>query len=112
MGRGFAGITAPATLTLAETVSIAVPDDTSPVIERALTAAEEAAHNIQDATFSARTTARVAAMRERWWPRPPLPSDQVAAVIGRLSRDRSAPEFSAVHVVGEPYSHRDRSPGS
>lgn len=107
VGRGFAGITAPASLTLAETASIAVPDDASPMIERALSAAEEAAHNIQDATFCARTTARVAAMRELWWPNPPLPPDQVAQVIGRLVRDRSAPEFSAMHVIGESYAHRD-----
>lgn len=107
VGRGFAGITAPASLTLAETASIAVPDDASPMIERALSAAEEAAHNIQDATFCARTTARVAAMREQWWPNPPLPPDQVAQVIGRLVRDRSAPEFSAMHVIGESYAHRD-----
>jgi len=106
VGRGFAGITAPASLTLAETASVAAPGDTRSMIERALTAAEEAAHNIQDATFCARTTARVAAMRERWWPRLPLPPDQVAAAIDRLSRDRSAPEFSAVHVVGERYSRR------
>jgi hypothetical protein len=77
------------------------------MIERALSAAEEAAHNIQDATFCARTTARVAAMRELWWPNPPLPPDQVAQVIGRLVRDRSAPEFSAMHVIGESYAHRD-----
>jgi serine/threonine-protein kinase len=107
VGRGFAGITAPACLTLAETVSIVVPNDTGSMIERALTAAEEAAHNIQDATFCARTTARVAAMRDRWWPRPPFPPDQAAGIINRLSSDQSAPEFSAVHVVGELYVHRD-----
>ena len=107
VGRGFAGITAPASLTLAETASIAGPDDASSMIERALTAAEEAAHNIQDATFCARTTARVAAMRERWWPSPPLSPDQLAKVIGRLARDRSSPEFSAVHIIGESYAHRD-----
>jgi hypothetical protein len=77
------------------------------MIERALTAAEEAAHNIQDATFCARTTARVAAMQERWWPSSPLPPDQLAQVIGRLARDRSSPEFSAVHIIGESYAHRD-----
>ena len=107
VGRGFAGITAPASLTLAETASIAVRNDASSMIERALTAAEEAAHNIQDATFCARTTARIAAMRERWWPGTPLSPDRVAEVIGRLARDRSAPEFSAVHVIGESYTHRD-----
>jgi hypothetical protein len=84
-----------------------VPGDTTSMIERALIAAEEAAHNIQDATFCARTTARVAAMREHWWPRPPLPPDQVAAAIHRLSSDQSASEFCAVHVVGESYAHRD-----
>jgi serine/threonine-protein kinase len=107
LGRGFAGITAPASLTLAETASVAAPGDASSMIERALTAAEEAAHNIQDATFCARTTARVAAMRERWWSGPQPFADQVAQVIGRLARDQSSPEFSAVHVVGESYSHRD-----
>ncbi|HEV8647915.1 MAG TPA: hypothetical protein VG276_00580 [Actinomycetes bacterium] len=108
VGRGFAGITAPANLTLAETASIALPGDSGSV-ERALAAAEEAAHNIQDTTFCARTTARVTAMRQRWWPLPPLDPVQVTAVIGRLSRDRSAPEFGAVHVIGERYEHREPS---
>jgi hypothetical protein len=72
-----------------------------------LDAAARSAHNIQDLIFCARTTARVAAMRERWWPSPPLDPAQVAAAIGRLSGDRSAPEFSALHVVGEDYRHRE-----
>jgi hypothetical protein len=104
--RGFAGFSAPASLTLAETVSVASPADTGSV-GRALTAAEAAANNIQDATFCARTTARVTAMRERWWPLPPLDPIQPAAVVSRLSRDPSAPEFGAVHVVGEQYRYRE-----
>ena len=106
IGPGFAGITAPACLTVAETASVAAPGDTL-LAERALAAAEQAAHNIQDFTFCARTTARVAAMRERWWPSPPLDAPNVAAVIGRLSQDRTDPEFNAMHVVGENYRHRE-----
>ena len=106
VGPGFAGITAPACLTMAETASVAAPDDTL-LVERALDAAERSAHNIQDFTFCARTTARVAAMRERWWPSPALDPTQAAAVIGRLSEDRSTPEFSALHVVGEYYGYRE-----
>lgn len=106
VGRGFAGFTAPASLTLAETVSVASPDD-SGSLERALTEAETAAHNIQDAIFCARMTSRVTAMRERWWPVPGLHAVQLTPVIARLSGDPSAPEFSAVHVVGEPYKHRE-----
>jgi len=106
VGPGFAGITAPACLTMAETASVAGPGRNL-LVKRALTAAERSAHNIQDFTFCARTTARVTAMRERWWPSPPLDSAQVAAAISRLSGDRSAPEFSAMHVVGEDYRHRE-----
>jgi hypothetical protein len=106
VGPGFAGITAPAYLTVAETASVAVPGDTL-LAQRALAAAEQAAHKIQDFTFCARTTARVAAMRGRWWPSTPVDLAQVAAVISRLRGDRSAPEFSAMHVVGEGYRHRE-----
>jgi hypothetical protein len=88
VGQGFAGIIAPAHLTLAETASVAAPRDSSSMIERALAAAEEAAHNIQDATFCARTTARVTAMRERWWSEPPLDPADVAVVIARLSSSK------------------------
>jgi hypothetical protein len=101
IGRGFAGLTAPANLTVAETASIAAPGD-AVAAGLALAAAEEAAHHIQDATFRARTTARVRAMRWRWWPEPPLGPAQVADAIERLSTDRSGPEFGAVHVVGDP----------
>jgi hypothetical protein len=103
---GFAGITAPACLTMAETASLAAPGDAA-LVERALAAAEEAAHHVQDFTFCARTTARVGAMRERWWPTPPLDLAQLDAVIGRLAGDRSNPEFGALHVVGEQYRHRE-----
>jgi hypothetical protein len=106
VGPGFAGITAPACLTVAETASVAAPGD-APLVERALAAAEEAAHHVQDFTFCARTTARVAAMRARWWPTPPLDPVRLDAVIGRLAGDRSTPEFSALHVVGEQYRHRE-----
>jgi hypothetical protein len=105
---GFAGFSAPVSLTLAETVSVVSPGNTD-WIERALRAAEEAAHNIQDATFCARSTARVNAMRERWWVVPLPDPVQWLAVITRLSRDPAHPEFSALHVVGEGYRFREES---
>ena len=101
---GFAGYQAPACLTLAETVRVlregepSVPD---PRIDSALHAAQQAAHNVQDSTFCARTTARVNAMRRHWWPE----IDPI--VMGQRLRDGAhGPEFSGLHHVGELYAGR------
>ena len=101
---GYAGFAAPASLTLAETVSVAAPDHQD-WIELALTAAEASAHNIQDTTFCARTTARVTAMRQRWWPTPTAPTEAIDALV----TDVSATRFGSAHVVGERYAYRDMS---
>jgi hypothetical protein len=102
LAPGFAGFAAPASLTLAETSSVVAPDNTL-WIDQALTAAEASAHNIQDATFCARTTARVTAMRERWWPAP----TSLTAAIDNLVRDPSDPGLGATHIIGERYVHRE-----
>ncbi|MEA2583625.1 MAG: hypothetical protein QOF33_1710 [Thermomicrobiales bacterium] len=98
---GYAGFNAPACLTLAE--AIQVVDRNSGRSKQALDAAQESAHNIQDPVFCARTTARYNAMNERWW----SGALDVQAVTDRLRRDPAAPEFATVHVVGEPYAHRN-----
>jgi len=99
---GFAGFQTPACLTLAESIQICLPGGAVKVQE-ALEAAERAAHNIQDGAFCARSTARVNAMKLRWWT--PAGFD-VAATIKRLCEDSSTPEFTALHKVGEQYRHR------
>lgn len=101
---GYAGFAAPASLTLAETVSVAAPEHPD-WIQRALTAAEASAHNIQDTTFCARTTARVTAMRQQWWPTPTPPTEAIDALVTGVSD----PRFGSAHVVGERYAYRDVS---
>ena len=104
---GFAGFQMPACLTLAESILICWPA-TSPQgalgatwAEQALGFAQSAAHNVQDATFCARTTARCNAVRRLW----PAPADWVLAAQ-RLASDASQPEFAALHVVGAGYPGR------
>lgn len=109
MAGGFAGYQAPAWLTVAETVRICRPDDT-PAIKKALAAAEKAAHNIQDAVFCARVSARVSAMRKNWWK---LAGSRIylPAVVERLATHPQDPKFAAVHVIGEDFSRRTDEPG-
>ncbi len=102
---GFAGFNAPACLTLAEAIEVSSPD--AGRITHTLGNARTSAHNIQDATFCVRTTARVRALTERWWPLPPGGAFDVRTAAERLARDASAPEFAGVHVVGQTY---DRDP--
>jgi hypothetical protein len=100
---GFAGYQAPACLTLAESVMIATPEDT-PAVQRALADALAAAHNVQDGTLCARTTARVLAMTR--WSAQPLAGAQLLATVERLARDPSSSEFCSEHRVGERYPLR------
>jgi hypothetical protein len=102
---GFAGFNAPARLSLAEAIEVSSADPAW--IAEALTGARTSAHNIQDATFCARTTARVQALAERWWGSPPLGAFNVEDSAGLLARDASAPEFAARHVIGQQYDDRD-----
>jgi hypothetical protein len=102
---GFAGFNAPACLALAEAIEVSSSD--RELIAQALAAARTSAHNIQDSTFCARTTARVTAM-SRWWEARPTSTFDVVAAAERLSEEPSAAEFAAQHVVGELYSDRVR----
>ena len=103
---GFAGFNAPACMALAEAIEIAgggaVP------ASQALAAARASAHNIQDATFCVRSTARVQALRQRWWEGPAVAMSGAAEAAGRLAEDASTPEFAALHVIGEKYEDRSR----
>ena len=98
VSRGFAGFSAPATLTVAETVSIVQPGNAN-LIQRCLDAALGAAQHIQDPVFCVRTTARVEAMRRHWWPTPKL----VRETVDGLIQDPTAAQFAAVHTVGEQF---------
>jgi hypothetical protein len=101
---GFAGFNAPACLALAEAIEVSSPDIA--LTAQALAAARTSAHNIQDSTFCARTTARVNALSSRWWGTPPLGTFDVVGASNRLAEEPSAPEFAAEHVVGETYADR------
>lgn len=105
---GFAGFNAPASLFLAEATQICQPDNQA-LIERFLTAALSSAHNIQDIIFCARSTARVNAMRQRWWG--PAFSN-VGNFIAQMCDNPSALEFTALHYVGEEYKTREAPPKS
>jgi len=105
---GFAGFNAPASLFLAEATQICDPAN-STLINRFLEAALNSAHNIQDVIFCARSTARVNAMRERWWDSAP---SNISDVIQRLTSDPTASEFTALHRVGEEYKNREPPPQS
>lgn len=101
---GFAGYQAPACLALAETVRVLREGDPPPDDDRitsALEAAQQAAHNVQDPTFCARTTARVNALRRHWWP-------AVDAVqrARQLRGGALGAEFCGLHRVGHAYVGR------
>lgn len=101
---GFAGFQAPACLTLAETVRLCRegdPPPPDPRIEGALDQAQQAAHNVQDPTFCARTTARVNTMRRHWWP-----GFALEARAQRLPEARHGTEFAALHRIGHAYDGR------
>ena len=68
---GFAGFQSPAWLTLAEAIRVCSGDAGSAAVRKVLDSASNSAHNVQDPTFCARTTARFNALRELWWSTPP-----------------------------------------
>lgn len=100
---GFAGFQTPAYLMLAEAIYIC-HSSYHPGIDQCLARAQEAAHNIQDARFCAKTTSRINAMQQRWW-KLPIGFD-IAATVNRLCQNPANPEFAALHRVGEDYSGR------
>jgi hypothetical protein len=101
---GFAGYQAPACLTLAEAVEIIRPGE-SLWVREALDQALRAAHNVQDETFCARTTARVNAATSEHTGDPT--GLDVGEVVGEFTRDPYAARFASLHVVGDPYAYRD-----
>ena len=99
---GFAGYQAPACLALAEAFQVC--GQKSPMrladIDQALKWAQLAAHNIQDPSFCARMTARVNAMRKRWF------VDFNIDERARWLADSTRPELAAIHRVGHEYDGR------
>jgi hypothetical protein len=101
LARGFAGFSAPACLTLAETIELtqaSVPD----ALKRALEAALGAAHNVQDPLFCARITARVNAMRAAWWEKP----FDLPATVEQFCKEPDGAEFCPTHLAGEKFDQR------
>jgi hypothetical protein len=101
--RGFAGFMVPAWLNLAEAVMVcgkqgrfSIPD--------ALQQALVSAHKVQEPIFCARNTARINALLRHWWPF--QPGEDLLEVAGRFVQEPDDPQFSALHVVGEAYVHR------
>jgi hypothetical protein len=107
--RGYAGYQSPASLTLAEAARVASAQETpgsayEVMLDSALEDAHRTAHNIQDFTFCARTTARYNAMRLRWWR---ADGFDAADAVQRLVRDPEAPDFAALHILGQDYRYRN-----
>jgi hypothetical protein len=99
---GFAGYQAPACLALADAIQVCASNDPSffPDIEQALEWAQRAAHNVQDPSFCARMTARVAAMRKNW---------QAGFNIEERARwlaDGGNPKLAPLHLVRRTYDGR------
>ncbi len=101
--RGFAGFRAGLCLTLAESLRICAQDGV--LLEQALHAGLEAAHNITDPIFCLRTTARFNAIRSRYWTPPDLALD-VEQEVENFIQDTGGPLQSALHIVGDGYTHR------
>ena len=109
--HGFAGYEAPACLRLAEAAHLSDSGDRARVAA-ALGQALEAAHCVQDPIFCARTTSRCNAIALRWLSAPFRAADatEAEALVARFRKDPFAPEFSAVHLVGEDYAPRQPPP--
>ncbi len=104
--RGLAGFRSPACLTLAEELSLCKAEAGHVLL--VVEDARSAAHNIQDATFCALSTARVNAMRKNWWEKPIV---DLPGLIDRFSKDPRSAEFASLHRVGETYEYRPELSG-
>jgi hypothetical protein len=107
--RGYAGYQSPACLSLAEAIRVCsleqgASSSGTTLLQSALLDARSAAHNIQDSTFCARTTARYNAMHLRWWT---VGGFDVLHAAEDLRADPDAEQFSAQHVLGETYELRN-----
>ena len=97
---------APARLTLAETARVCGIEHEpfygqATWLERALGDARASAHNIQDTAFCVRTTARVNAMRFRWWQ--PGGVNNLHKLVVEFAENPAAEPYAALHVIGEAY---------
>jgi phage tail protein X len=101
---GYAGFQALASLTLAEANRVCRPDAAEAIAE-ALKAALRSAHNIQEPPFCAASTARINAMRDRWWRDGGRLAD-LPAIVERFVRDPAAAEFAPTHIICEGYARR------
>lgn len=117
--RGYAGYMSPTGLTLAETIRICklenkasdkyqTPEeqakcDTTTLLQFALCEARGAAHNLQDSTLCARTTARYNAMRAHWWQPGGFGAEPT---IKHLLKTPESERFAARHILGEDYNMR------
>jgi hypothetical protein len=70
------------------------------VLQRALSTA----HKIQNPIFCARSTARVNAMLEKWWPIPP--GEPLDALVEAFTRNPQAPRFAVRYTIGEDFRYR------
>src|SRR6266576_495772 len=99
--RGFAGFQVPVYMMLAETFLVCNPTR-PPIIETILDMSQQAAHNVQDASFCLRMTSRCNAMRQRWWGSLNL-RDSVRVLV---DKPRSS-ELAAQHRICEDFRHRE-----
>jgi hypothetical protein len=100
---GYAGFQVAACIDLAATLALCGAPDR---VDDALTEAQRAAHNVQDLVFCARSVSRVRAMTQVWWPAAGHHAVAIVDTIRRFVADPGAAEFSALHLVGEPYAYR------
>ena len=100
--KGFAGFRAASAMTLADSTSIAAPDDTVSR-DAALTSATAASHRIQDHRFCLQMTAMVNALG-RW---SNIPDADLPATIERFVADPQGAEFCAAHRIGEQFPYRE-----
>ncbi|WP_157611096.1 hypothetical protein [Terrabacter sp. Soil810] len=107
----FAGFESPACLTLAETAHIVRPGDRAST-RAAIELAGVSAHCCQDPAFCARTTARFNALALRWWQTDAMVVQEldIASLVHQFRKEPQAPEFTAIHVVGERYKGRQPPP--
>jgi hypothetical protein len=99
---GFAGYQAPACLALADAIQICAWNNPNmlPDIDEALEWAQRAAHNVQDPSFCARMTARVAAMRKNW-----KAGFSIEERVRWLANSGN-PKIAPLHRVGRTYDGR------
>jgi len=101
--HGYAGFRAPALCSLAGSAEVAGQPTSE--VDLILDGALDSAQNIQDPYFCLETTARVNALRRRWYP---LPGPVTEVVEAFLDPERPPPH--QLHLVGEAFGRRQGGP--